>query len=124
MEEGLFLPFSSLVASVLLYKKHVTSVEIINIISLLVKENIFIEDDIDDEIDDLMLCVDCPNLDYFKIKDMVSYDTCLTFGVTVRDFLFSKSNPIILDFFDKSEYFKKNSPNLVYKVKSMKDRYK
>ena len=118
MEDVIFLPFSSLVASMLLYKKYVTSVEIINFISLLGKDNIFISDELDDDLSNLMLCIDYPcDFDYFKLKDSLSFETVLFENVTVRDYLISKSSFDILNCIEKNGYLREETRLSIYNVK-------
>ena len=60
-----FLPFSSLIASMLLFKNRIISVEIINLTSLLAQYNLFIDDEIDN-MDIFSTCVICNNYSYFE----------------------------------------------------------
>lgn len=119
MDQSSFLPFSSIVASILLYKRRVTGVEIINFISLLSQENIFISDESDEEMDNLMMCVDCRNYDYFEIKNNLDYDSYLFEEVTVKEFLYSKASIVVLEFINKTDYLQKsdflNNDKLVLK---------
>lgn len=101
MGQDIFLPFSSVVASLLLYKRRVTGIEVVNFISMLSQENIFISDDEDECMNSLMICIDCCNYDYFEIKSSLDYDSYLFKGVTVRDFLYNKSSLVVLEFINK-----------------------
>ena len=106
MKEETFLSFSSVIASVLLYKKCVSSIQIINFISDLVRENIYVDDEIDNEMDNLLLCIDYSDYDSFKLKNGFNYDTFLSVGgVTVKDYLISKSDAKVLEYIEKKKYF-------------------
>lgn len=88
----------------LLYKREITSVEIVNFISLLCRENIFV-DDINDNMDDLFMCIDCYNYELFKIRNDLEYNSYLFKGVTVREFLYVKSNSDVLRFINEKKLF-------------------
>ena len=102
MEQGIFLPFSSLIASMLLFKRHITSLEIVNFISMLSSENIFIDDEFDD-IDSLLLCVNCFNYAYFDIKEIFNYDSVLNNEKTVREFLNELASKEIIDLIERGK---------------------
>ena len=122
MEQDSFLPFSSVVASLLLYKRKVTGVEVINFISLLSQENIFISDEEDEYMNSLMICIDCYNYDYFEIKESLDYDSYLFNDVTVKEFLYSKSSLVVLNFINRLMFFEEkdiisNEPIRILKQK-------
>ena len=122
MEQDSFLPFSSVVASLLLYKRKVTGVEVINFISLLSQENIFISDEEDEYMNSLMICIDCYNYDYFEIKESLDYDSYLFNDVTVKEFLYSKSSLGVLNFINRLMFFEEkdiisNEPIRILKQK-------
>ena len=124
MEQGSFLPFSSLIASMLLFKNRITSVEIINLTSLLAQYNIFIDDEIDN-MDIFSTCVICNNYSYFEIRDDASYDSILSDGKTVWDFFMENANKDIVDVIIKTNYYPicgKN--NLCYSVVLPKKKIK
>ena len=77
MEQGSFLPFSSLIASMLLFKNRITSVEIINLTSLLAQYNLFIDDELYN-MDIFSTCVICNNYSYFGDGPCIYHnDLCL-----------------------------------------------
>lgn len=84
---------------------------------MLGKESIFISDELDDDIGNLMLCVDYPcDFDYFKLKDSMSYETRLFENVTVRDYFISKSSFDILTCIEKNGYLREEIRLSIYKV--------
>lgn len=96
MEQCDLLSFTSIVASLLLCKRCLTSSEIVNFTSQLSCEGFEIEDDWDN--DSLLGCVEMSNQYSFQIKGKLGYHSILYDQVTVRDFLefFSDSRVIEL----------------------------
>lgn len=86
MEQVESIPFSALIAGLLLYKKSYHSTEIANIISVVEGQGILIEDE-NDDFEILSCCVEM-SLDYdFRLKDGLDYQTILYPNMTVSNFL-------------------------------------
>lgn len=88
MEQVEEIPFSSVVAVLLLKKPEVSCLEIVNFISKISQgEGDIIYDVIEDDCECLSMCVDSIYDGGFKIKNNMSYATILYDNVTVRDYL-------------------------------------
>ena len=95
MEQVDSINFSSIIASSLLYKDRVSSVELVNYCSKI--ESNFDVEIIDDDIDYLFECVDMGNDASFYIKTNLGYESVLTCGETVYDFLWNNSLPFYIN---------------------------
>ena len=92
MGQVVSIPFSKVIATLLLNKHKVTSREVVNYMSEISQSDGNIVYDIyDDDLDYLYICIekDC-NMN-FKIKDSMCYGTVLYDNVTVKKFLFDNS---------------------------------
>ena len=92
--------FSSLIASMLLNKREITSFELVNMMSDLEENGIFVDDD--EDIDNISCCVEMNRNYSFCLKKNCFYDTFLSDGVKVRDFLENHSDERINDFIVKN----------------------
>ena len=90
MEQDNLVPLSSLIASMLLVKDEVSSVEVTNVMSELEQLGTNIDDS--DDIDALDCCVEMNDDFSFRFKEGFDYDTVLDSGIKVSDFLFMQSN--------------------------------
>ena len=90
--------FSSLIASMLLIKREITSFELVNMMSNLEENEIFVDDE--EDIDSISCCVDMNHNCSFRLKSNCSYDTVLSDGVKVRDFLKAHSSEIVNSFIE------------------------
>lgn len=99
MEQVESIPFSSLIAGLLLCKKSYNSAEVVNVISELEGQGIMIEDE-NDDMERMSCCVEMsPNFD-FHLKKGLEYVTVLSPGVTVFKFLMIHTDERILSFLD------------------------
>ena len=98
MEQVESIPFSSLIASMLLLKKSCTSAEIVNISSKLIGMGIMVDDE-NDDMGKLSCCVKMSE-DYscFHLKEGLEYDTIIYPNVTVFEFLNIYTNEKIMTF--------------------------
>ncbi len=119
MEQSESIPFSSLIAGLLLMKKSVSSIEIVNVISRLDEKGIAVDDE-NDDISSLLLCV---TIDYkycFSLKDGFSYETVLNSNINVETFLKRHTNEKFLSFLKNDsiyhELYSKRFFNPVYSV--------
>ena len=71
-----------------------------------------------------MLCIECPNFDYFMLKRNFNYETILFNDVTVRSFLVSKASAGVLDFINKNNCFINNNIRSCSNVRSLNKKYK
>ncbi|MBQ8681613.1 MAG: hypothetical protein IJ509_01735 [Bacilli bacterium] len=91
------VPFSSLIAGMLLKTRELSTTDIVNMISKLSDYNIHVEDE-EDDLDYLGLCVEIgPNYRFSLKKDM-NYDTKLDDNITVYMFLLNIAGPVLLSF--------------------------
>ncbi len=104
MEQSESIPFSSLIAGLLLIKDRVSSVEIVNVISRLMDKGIVIDDE-NDDIDCLLLCVMIDRKYCFSLRDGFSYETMLTSNINVETFLKSHTNEEILSFLKNDVFY-------------------
>ncbi len=91
MGQESLVPFYSLIASMLLVKNEVTSVDIVNTMSRLEHYGTNIDAD-DDDIELLECCVEVDDDFSFCLKDNYTLDTVLDNGMTVEEFLTMHSN--------------------------------
>lgn len=89
MEQTQSIPFSTLIASLLLCKRQITSVEVVNAISRLCCEGI---DICDDDYDCLSSCVIVDNNYCFSLKMELDYDSFIFSNVRVKEFLLEKAD--------------------------------
>lgn len=102
MEQVESIPFSALIAGMLLCKKSYNSAEVVNMISELEGQGIWIEDENDDMVA-LSCCVEM-SLNYdFHLKEGLGYNTVLSPGVTVFDFLMIHTDERILSFLEEQK---------------------
>lgn len=94
MEQFLSVPFSKVVATLLLEDRNVTAKEIVNYISKISSglEDIIVKTE-DDNFDYLSFCVEFDNNFNFKLKNGWDYDSIINDSITVRDFLIENSLP-------------------------------
>lgn len=104
MEQLESIPFSALVAGVLLRKTECTSVEIAKILSNLEMEKGVMIDDENDNLDALSCCVEMGSNYDFYLKKGLKYSTVLNQDITVFKFLMIHTNQMVLSFLD--DYFK------------------
>ena len=91
MEQVDLVPFSALIAGMLLIKRKVTSMDVVNAMSELQGKGTDIDDE-DDTIDCISCCVEMKRDCSFCLKSNISYDDILEDGNTVREFLLLHSN--------------------------------
>ena len=98
------VPISGVIAMLLLNKRKVTNIDIVNFESKLANCDIGIDIYEDDNIDNLFVCVEVDNNMNFKLKDKFGYDSIIYDNVTVRDFLSynSLSDEMVRVIFDNS----------------------
>lgn len=96
MEQDSLISFSSVVATLLLLDRNITSVEIVNFLSRLDCEDIGVSDE-NDEVDDLLRCVVVKPSYSYSLKDDLEYDTFIFSDVTVHGFLCSFVDKRVFD---------------------------
>ena len=98
MEQVESIPFSSLIAAMLLFKKNCTSAEVVNMSSKLMGMGIMVDDE-NDDLESLSCCIEM-SFDYscFHLKEGLKYDTILYPNITVFEFLNIHTNEKILSF--------------------------
>ena len=112
MEQVEEIPFSSLVAFMLLEKPEVNCFEIVNFISKISQgEGDIIYDVIEDDCECLSICVDSFSNGGFVIKDNMTYETILYDGVTVRDYLMGIASFVRKNDVDNKEEAVNNTSN-------------
>lgn len=89
------IPFSSVIASMLLYQREVHSFEIVNAISQLNRNNILVEDEWDCS-DELFLCVERDHDYNFRLIHGLDYSSILYGNITVYEYLLFHTSPRIL----------------------------
>ena len=97
MGQNDLVPFSSLIAGLLLIKRSVDFVEVVNVLSRITESGIIIDDE-NDDIDCLFPCMALGTKCCFYLKDNLSYETMLFPNVSVREFLMDHTNEGILSF--------------------------
>lgn len=105
MGQNDLVPFSSLIAGLLLIKRRVTSVEVVNVLSRITNSGIII-DEYNDNIDCLFPCMELDTKCCFYLKDNLSYDTMLFPNISVREFLMDHTNESILSFLADDPVYK------------------
>ena len=103
MEQVESIPFSALIAGIMLYKKEYSSIEIVGILGKLEGEMGVVIDDENDNLDELSCCVEISSSYDFQLKKGVDYSTVLNQDITVLKFFMIHTNQFILSFLD--EYF-------------------
>ena len=91
MEQFYKIKYSGVIATLLLYKREITAIDIINFCSKISDEY----EVIDDGIQDLFECVEVDSQFNFRIKKYLDYYSILRDGKTVLEFLNSKA---LMDF--------------------------
>lgn len=92
MEQVELVPFSKVIATLLLYKKNINPFDIVNFISKISQgDGDVIYSVEDDDLDYLSICVDNINTGEFRIMAGMNYGTILYDNITVRDFLLKNS---------------------------------
>ena len=97
MEQGTVVPFFKLISSMLLVKKVLKPIDIVNIMSRLQEFGIIV-DDYNDSINCISCCVEMKNDCSFCIKRNYNYGYKLDDSFTVKDFLLSHSDNNINSF--------------------------
>ena len=97
MEPMETVPFSSLIAGMLLENRELSTLDIVNMISKLSDYNINVEDE-EDDLDYLGLCVEIGPNYRFSLRKGMDYDTKLYGNVTVYMFLLNLAGPILSSF--------------------------
>jgi len=87
MEQFYKIKYSGVIATLLLYKREITAIDIINFCSKISDEY----EVIDDGIQDLFECVEVDSQFNFRIKKYLDYYSILRDGKTVLEFLNSKA---------------------------------
>ena len=103
MEQCDLISFTSVVAGLLLCKRSLTSLEIINFTSMLSCEGIEVDDNWG--IDELESCVDMDYQCSFMIKKFLSYDSVLENGMTVKEFLRSFVDKRVLEIIRRDQIY-------------------
>ena len=95
MEQVESIPFSELIAGMLLYKRSYTSLEIAMVLSKLEEYGIVVDDE-NDNLNIISCCVEMNSNYGFCLKDGLCYNTILFSGVEVSDFLKIHTNDKVL----------------------------
>ena len=95
MEQVESIPFSELIAGMLLYKKSYTSLEIAIVLSKLEEYGIVVDDE-NDDLSIISCCVEMNSNYGFCLKKCLNYSTILFPGVEVSDFLKIHTNDKVL----------------------------
>lgn len=94
MEQTEFVSYSSIIAGLLLYRRHISFQDIEKFTDTLEGDGI---DTIDDEIDNLFPVMEMKGNCSFCLKDGMRYDDLVPmFGMCVSDYLKKQSNAIVL----------------------------
>lgn len=102
MEQVESIPFSGLIAGMLLYKRSCTSIEVANVLCRLENYGIYVDDE-NDNLDCLSCCVEASsNYSCFCLKNGFGYNTVLLSGVEVSEFLKIHTNDKILSIIGES----------------------
>ena len=97
MEQVESVPFSALIAGMLLCQRTYNSASIVNTISGLQAQGVMVDDE-NDNMDDLSCCVEVSPNYCFQLKKGLKYDTVLYSDITVFDFLMMHTNERVLTF--------------------------
>lgn len=125
MEQVESIPFSGLIAGILLYKRSCTSFEIAIVLSKLGEYGIIV----DDENDDLSIISCCVEMDKnygFCLKHGLNYNSVLLSGVVVSDFLRIHTREEVLALISRSIedfYSQKRMMTQVPVVKNKKENF-
>lgn len=105
MEQEESIPFSALIAGIMIHKRECSSLEVAIILGELEGKMGIVIDDENDNLENLSCCIEIsPNYD-FQLKNGLEYNTILDQNITVLNFLMIHTNCLILNFLD--EYFEK-----------------
>lgn len=104
MEHVDSVPFSSLIAGMLLVKRSVSSMDIVNAISRIGASGVTVEDE-NDDLEVLSLCVEMSRNYDFYLREEISYETTLCTGVRVIDFLMLQTNEKILSYLKNDPFY-------------------
>lgn len=121
MEQVESIPFSSLIAAMLLKKKSYTSLEIATEICKLERMGIVI----DDENDNLEIISCCVEMDFdcsFHLRRGLNYDSVLSTGVKVSTFLRLYTNDHVLSILDNNIDDSVPQENFVYSNGEVKNK--
>ena len=99
MDDGYSIPFSSLLAGLLMFKQTVKPLDVVKVIADLQVNNISV-DDMDDDIDYLSFCIDVSKDYSFSLKKEFSYHTILDSGNTLYQFLEKVAGEVLVQFFE------------------------
>ena len=106
MEQIESVPFSSLIAGMLLLKSSYTTLETAQILCYLEGTGIEIDEE-NDDFSKLYCCVKFENNYGFRLKNGMMYDTVLYSGDTVLSFLKENTDDMVLSFLN--DYFKQKT---------------
>ena len=98
MDDGYSIPFSSLLAGLLMFRQTVKPLDVVKVIADLQINNISV-DDMDDDIDFLSFCIDVSRDYSFSLKKDISYHTILDNGNTLYQFLEEVAGEVLIQFF-------------------------
>lgn len=101
MEQVDLIPFSNLIAGILSIKESCTSIEIVNMISELSYMGIIVEDEYDD-FESISCCVEMDENYNFYLKKGLDYDSVLSSGDLVLDFLKFNAGETVLLFLNRN----------------------
>lgn len=101
MEQVESISFSGLISGILLYKTSYTSVELVNIISKLESMGIIIDDE-NYDLDELACCVQMSSSFCFCLKNGLGYDSILSMGTNVYEFLIMHTNERTLSILERN----------------------
>lgn len=92
VEQVCSVTLSEVISSLLLEKREVTAIDIVNFNSKI--SSIYDVDIDDDDIDHLFCCVEMDSKFNFRLKDKLDYDSVLDNNMTVREFLLRNGLPV------------------------------
>ena len=102
MDDGCTVPFSSVLAGMLLFQRIIKPIDIMRVISELSNNDIYVDDD---DLDYLLFCVDFRKDCSFAMKKGYDYQTILEDGGTLYDFLYSTAGDLIVQFFKNNSKY-------------------
>ena len=91
------IPFSSMIAGMLLLTNHVSSIDVINLMARLSKKGISVDDETDD-IFKLVCCIDTDKYCSFSLRSGFDYHTKLMNGDTVSQYLEKVAGNMVLEY--------------------------
>ena len=103
MDDGCTVPFSSVLAGMLLFQRIVNPTDIIRVISELSSNDIYVDDG--EDLDYLFFCVDFRKDCSFALKDGYDYQTILEDGGTLYDYLYDTAGELVVQFFKNSSKY-------------------